>query len=798
MAERVLDKQTEIGKKRVKKKWVIIISGMLAVLLFLLALYGNEYTKKPVEQIEGTIELPMLKKEVEIITDGQGVPQINAKNDHDLYMAQGYVQAQYRLFQMEMSRRQASGTLSEVVGEAAVDQDKYFRTVGLRRAAAQSYDVYSEEAKEILHAFAEGINAYINQAKEDSSLPIEFTIMGFEPKEWTALDSLTIGKYMAFDLGGHWERQAFHYFLLQNYNEKKAYDLFPSYPSHKPVIMEEEFVSVHDRLKKAIIPHELNGSNNWVISGEKTQTGLPLLANDPHLGLATPSIWIQMKLKTNQQQVSGVIFAGVPGIILGHNDKIAWGVTNTGPDVQQLYLEKRNPDQPTEYLYEEKWEQAKVIKEPIAVKDGKTIDYQVVETRHGPVISEFAEDSGKDNVLSLRWTALEPTTELEAILQMNKAENWQEFEKGLEKFLVPAQNFVFASVDGTIAFKANGNIPIYRDGKEALLPLPGWDKDFEWKGYIPFDKLPTIVNPEKDYIATANNKVTMDDYPYHISNVWAQPYRYERIVEVLEANERLTIQDMKKLQMDSFNRQAKEFVPLFITELEGIDLSGQAKQAIELLRKWDYKDLSTAAQPLIFHHWYETLENIIYQDIPDSMMNLFTSKGQTTDELLRTAIKEETSQWINDQGGLQNILSESLNQALSNLEKEYGKNSEKWQWGDYHQVEFKHPLSSIHPVLAFLFNRKGPIPSNGSSVTPMAADYDSETGIINHGAPWRFVIDMSQADQGYHLVAPGQSGHIKSKWYDDQLEDWVTGNYHITKLNETVGKPLILQPKKDN
>ncbi|MFU0789904.1 MAG: hypothetical protein ACFWT6_08135 [Virgibacillus proomii] len=278
MAERVLDKQTEIGKKRVKKKWVIIISGMLAVLLFLLALYGNEYTKKPVEQIEGTIELPMLKKEVEIITDEQGVPQINAKNDYDLYMAQGYVQAQYRLFQMEMSRRQASGTLSEVVGEAAVDQDKYFRTVGLRRAAAQSYDVYSEEAKEILHAFAEGINAYINQAKEDSRLPIEFTIMGFEPKEWTALDSLTIGKYMAFDLGGHWERQAFHYFLLQNYNEKKAYELFPSYPSHKPVIMEEEFVSVHDRLKKAIIPHELNGSNNWVISGEKNANGFTAIS----------------------------------------------------------------------------------------------------------------------------------------------------------------------------------------------------------------------------------------------------------------------------------------------------------------------------------------------------------------------------------------------------------------------------------------------------------------------------------------------------------------------------------------
>src|SRR5699024_11022605 len=247
--------------------------------------------------------------------------------------------AQSRMFQMEMSRRQASGTLSEVAGEASVEQDKYVRTLGLRRAAEASYDIYSEESKRVLQWFADGVNAYIDQAKADNSLPIEFTLMGTEPAEWTPIDSLTIGKYMAFDLGGHWERQAFNYYVLNNLPDEKAYELFPNYPENKPTIFEREEVDVALSFKDAVIPHSFNGSNNWVVSGEKTESGMPLLANDPHLGLATPSIWYQMHLESPEVNVSGVIFAGVPGIILGHNDDIAWGVTNTGPDVQQLYIE---------------------------------------------------------------------------------------------------------------------------------------------------------------------------------------------------------------------------------------------------------------------------------------------------------------------------------------------------------------------------------------------------------------------------------------------------------------------------
>lgn len=325
--------ETSPKKNRFSKKKILLsIFGFIVILGLAAFLFVNGYINKSLPITEGTVELSVLENEVTVITDEDGVPHIQADNARDLYIAQGYIQADRRMFQMELSRRQASGMLSEVIGEDAVNQDKYFRTLGLRRAAEESYEVYSEESIEVLEDFATGVNAYIEEAKANNSLPIEFKLMGFEPEEWTPVDSLTIGKFMAFDLGGHWEQQAFNYYLLNEYDEEKAYELFPAYPENRPaIIKEEELLDIAASFEDAIIPHPFNGSNNWVVSGDKTASGMPLLADDPHLGLATPSIWLQMHLESEEElNVSGVIFAGVPGIILGHNDQIAWGVTNTG------------------------------------------------------------------------------------------------------------------------------------------------------------------------------------------------------------------------------------------------------------------------------------------------------------------------------------------------------------------------------------------------------------------------------------------------------------------------------------
>jgi penicillin G amidase len=781
--------------KRKKRFTILLWFGGVCVLVVAAGLLGLYYfVERSIPKTSGSIELSILTQDVEVIRDKQGVPHISGANEKDLFIAQGYVQAQDRLFQMDLSRRQASGRLSEVIGGKTVERDKFFRTLGLRRAAEVSYTAYPDETKQILEWYAEGVNAFMNEMKEDGSLPVEFILLGYKPEKWTPIDSLTIGKYMAFDLGGHWQGQAFRYWALKNLGQEKAFDLFPSYPEDAPEILSSIgnlTIDIEDSFAEAVIPPEFNGSNNWVVSGEKTANGKPLLADDPHLSLGSPSIWYQMHLKAQDLNVSGVIFAGIPGIILGHNEEIAWGVTNTGPDVQDLYIEQRNGQDPTLFKYNDNWEQATIIEEPIRVKGEEEIKYEVVITRHGPIISEFANQTDDRQALSLRWTALDPSLELQAILNINKAGNWQQFEKALEDFHTPTQNFVFAAKDGTIAYKANGKIPIRKKG-DGLLPVPGWDPEYEWEGFIPFDELPLAVNPGKGFAATANNKVIDDSYPYHISHHWAQPYRYMRISQYLEENDDLTIEDMKKLQMDQVNIQASEFVPIFIEDLKDKELSSEEKQALKILQGWDYRDDKSGAAPLLFHLWMNGLtEEMFKKEIPPEMMELFEGRQMIVDELLRKAHNGDVSSWFDPFGGYESYLQSTLNKTLDKLHASYGPDMNKWQWGKYHKIYFEHPISSASPLLEMFFNKKDPVPVGGSRVTVQAASYNKE-GIVNHGASWRFVIDAANLSEGYHIVGPGQSGHFKSKWYDDQIEAWVEGDYHKTSLREEKGNERFL------
>ncbi|PLS15718.1 penicillin acylase family protein [Bacillus sp. M6-12] len=783
-----------LAQRKTQGKWkrrLIWIGATLLVLIALGVIGANLFLARGLPETEGEVNLPGLKEPVQVVRDSYGVPHIKAENEQDLFLAQGYIQAQDRLFQMDLSRRQASGRLSEVIGDATVENDKYFRALGLRRAAEASYQRYSSTGREVLSQYAAGVNLYIEELKESGKWPAEFTFLGYKPEPWTPVDSLTIGKYMAFDLGGHWEDQAFRQYLLQEFPKEKAYDLFPSYPKEAPFIIGKRELNIEKSFAAVAVPHEFNGSNNWVVSGSKTKSGKPLLADDPHLSLATPSIWYQMHLEAPSVNVSGVIFAGIPGIILGHNQHIAWGVTNTGPDVQDLYIEKRNPENKQEFHYNGKWEKAKVIKERIKVKDAKTIDFEVTETRHGPVISEFAAESGKDMVLALRWTALDPSAELEAVLNMNKAKNWDEFEKALLKFETPTQNFVFASKDGTIAYKANGKIPIRKKG-DSLVPVPGWTDEYEWKGFIPFDELPKTVNPAEGFVSTANNKVISDEYPYHISNNWAQPYRQMRIQEVLKSNDKLTIKDMQELQMDKKNLQAEEFVPQFVKLLEGSGGKKEAK-ALEVLKKWNFIDSKKQAAPLIFNLWMANISKVLFEDqISEEAMKMFGGRKQAVDELIRRGLEGNPGPWIKEQGGTKVLLLKSLKRTLTAAEELQGDNIEKWQWGEFHQVRFNHPLSRVSP-LNYLFNSKGGIPVGGSSVTVQAASF-TDDGLVDHGGSWRFVIGADNLTQGYHLVGPGQSGHVKSDWYHNQMEDWADGTFHKTNMKEYSGKTLKLKP----
>ncbi|MFF2178215.1 penicillin acylase family protein [Lysinibacillus sp. NPDC058147] len=779
------------------KKWLLTIVGFLAVVAIVAFIGFTWFMNKSKPVIDGELSLSVLDEDVTVSRDDKGIPHIFAKTDADLYRAQGYVQAQDRLFQMDLARRQASGRLSEIIGEATIDTDKHFRTFSLRDAAEKSLSTYDAESRQVLEWFADGVNAFIAQAKKNNTLSYEFALLGYEPEEWSVVDSLTIGKYMAYDLGGNWNTLAFRHWALQNFGEEKAKELFIKYPENASSIIEankENPVAVAGHFKTELLPNEFNGSNNWVVSGKKTKNGTPILADDPHLGLSTPSIWYQMHLQTPEQNVSGVIFAGVPGIILGHNDNIAWGVTNVGPDVQDLYIEIPNPNNPTQFRYDGKWEQAEVRNEPIKVKDGETVDFKVVVTRHGPIMTDLAfKDTEPTAQFSMQWTALQPTTELRAVLGFNKSKSWSEFEKALEDFKAPAQNFVFASKDGTIAYKANGQIPIRKQG-DGQLPVPGDSSEYGWEGYIPWDKLPTVVNPDEGFIATANNEVIGEEYPYHITDLWAQPYRFERIKEALEANDSLTVEDMMNLQMDQHNLYAREFLPYLLTSIKAQDQDGKYKDVMKLLENWDMVDAKDSGAPLVFHTLMEKLQEVLFKDqMPEDMYELMYGKFNITDQLLRTAYAGKKSIWIDEQGGVDATVFKALKLTVAQIEDQFGKNVSKWKWGNFHQLTFDHSLGKASPILAAYFNAKK-VPIGGSKVTVQAADNDL-AGNVNHGASWRFVVDVGDLSSAYHIVGPGQSGHVKSAWYQDQVMDWANGDYHQTfvRKEDIKGKTLLLK-----
>lgn len=759
------------------------VGGLVVVIVGAL-IFLNMYIGKSKPLIQGEVKVPVLEAEVIVTRDAQGVPHIEAQSEADLYRAQGYVQAQDRIFQMDMSRRQASGQLSEVVGEAAVDTDKHFRTFSLRVAAEGSYDGYGAEAKEVLDLFAEGVNAFIEEATAANKLPYEFKVLGYTPEPWTAIDSLTIGKFMAYDLGGHWDTLAVRHWALNEFDEEKAQELFIEYPEQARSIIEANLkrpVQVAGQFDASLLPHEFNGSNNWVVAGEKTASGFPLLADDPHLGLNTPSIWYQMHLQSPEQNVGGVIFAGVPGIILGHNEDVAWGVTNVGPDVQDLYIEQPNPDDPTQFLYDGEWEQAEVRDETIQVKGGEAIPFEVVVTRHGPIVSDILYKEEDPNALfSMQWTALEPTKELEAILSINKATDWDSFERGLEDFHAPAQSFVFASQDGTIAYKANGRIPIRKTG-DGQLPVPGDSSEYDWEGYIPYDELPRVVNPDEGFIATANNEVVGDEYPYHITKFWAQPYRYERIAEVLEAGDAFTAEDMMKLQLDKHNLYAREFLPDLLKSVEAKDEDGKYEKVVTVLEDWSKIDDVDEVAPLIFHKWIKQLPITMFAgEMPEDVFAMMPGKGQITDQLLRDGYANREGAWIRDYGGIDEWVYDAFEQSLAETSETFGDNIQKWRWGDYHQVAFPHPLSSASPIFEkFLNPEKREL--GGSNVTVQAAAF-KEDGTVDHGAPWRFVADLADLSTTYQIVAPSQSGHMKSEWFHSAVADWVDGYFYDAVL----------------
>ncbi len=841
-----------------RKLWLVVEITLVVLVLLVAAAAGGAwlFARSSLPAYGSALTVTGLKDEVRIYRDSYGVPHIFAKNTCDLFFAQGYVQAQDRLWEMDLSRRAVQGRLAEIFGPDYVDADYFLRTIGFYRAAQASLAEYPAEAAAAGTAYADGVNAFIQEAKAHGKLPLEFRILGYEPEPWTLTDSAAIGKYMAWVLGGNMESELFYAAATEKLGPAKASALFPTYPADGPIITVVPFegfaagkaasaslegragespvlassttgsgealtrlLAVVDKARLGSGPAAALGlgSNNWVVAGQHTRSGKPLLANDMHLEIKQPSIWYQNHLVCpGSYNVTGVMFPGVPGVIVGHNDRIAWGVTNVGPDVQDLYIEKPNPDNPHQFEYDGVWEPAQVYREEIRVKgQAEPVIKEVVVTRHGPIITDVvaknedeAEAEGEADQggageepaaelppLALRWTALEPTFELQAVLGFDRARNWDDFKAALGHFEAPAQNFVFADVDGNIAYRANGRIPVRSEehvkAGSGLLPVPGWTSACEWQSFIPWDELPTLVNPPAGVIVTANHRVPAPDYPYFISAAWSSPYRAASIWQELCGRDGLGPEDMEAIQNDVKNLQAARLYPILKATLgrASASFSATEKEAWDILDAWaanNPRDLADSPAPTIFHTFYlEALKTTFADELGEELFRTYLGAGtpaNTFDAMLLAG----GSEWFDDTAtadkveSMADTLVKAFKTTVAGLADRMGGRPSSWKWGKVHTVTFDHPMGSVTFLRPF-FN-VGPFPTSGSGVTACAKGFSSSKAFegdfsVQSGAPWRFVADLSDLDHCFDVVAVGVSGQPFSPHYSDQKGLWLGGGY---------------------
>lgn len=781
-----------------KKSSPLLAAGLAAGAVAGLA--GTAYywlLRRPLAQKSGATRLAGLEKAVEVIRDRWGVPHIYAQNLPDLLYAQGYVHAQDRLWQMDFNRRLVAGRLSELFGTLSVQLDRWMRTLTMRRTAEQEVVLLSEDERSLLDAYARGVNARIAQGK----LPVEFTLLGYQPEPWTVADILAWPKMMAWTLSVNWETEILRALLVERLGAEQAAELEPPYapgmPYVIPVGVDYSCLSAAP-LKRArdarqhLGPdaREGAGSNNWVLSGDRTVTGKPLLANDMHLGLTIPSVWYENHLEAGGLRLSGISFPGIPLIIAGHNGRVAWGFTNGFPDVQDLYMEhlRRTDAGEVEYEFQDAWHTAQVLREVIQVKSAQPVVEEVVVTRHGPVINLLNPELAGETPLALRWTALEPANLLRALFEMVQAGDCQSFTQALRHWTVPAQNIVSADVDGNIAYSMPGRIPIRAQG-DGRLPVPGWTGEYEWESYIPFEELPHMFNPAPGYIATANNRVADAGYPFYLSSDYIGAGRISRIHELIQSVDKVDpayIQRMHVDQVSIFARQIARSLSQLATEDPELQI------VLRNLQDWDGTLTTDSSQASVYEAFLLRLALRLLEPRLGDLALHYIGKGITPVlsegsmlgercvEWLLGLLDQPDSHWWDLGGGetRQQQMLAALREAVDMLKNTLGPEFGDWSWGKLHQLTLAHTLGSKKP-LDRLFNR-GPYPIGG--------DYDTlwNSGMARHtlesgpvvGPPFRFIADLDDLGRSLGQLLPGQSGQPTSPHYADNIQPWLKGEYH--------------------
>jgi penicillin amidase len=785
-------------------KW--IRRGAWTVLLLLLAAVTaiGIYMALAQPKTSGALALAGSQAELKIERDADGIPSITAANTHDLFFGLGVVHAQDRLWQLETHKRIASGRLAEAFGPAALDADRFLRALAVRRAAEAQWAQTQGEARNALLAYAEGVNAVLNGSL--AARPPEFLILGLKPEPWTPVDSLAWSIMMAWDLGGNWSIELLRLRLALRMDKARIDQLLPPYPGeahpqtldysalYRSLKLDTEVAAVDAAAQQllAAAPEsgiEGVGSNNWVLSGERTTTGRPLLANDPHLKLSAPALWYFARLKAPGYDVAGATLPGLPAVVLGQNAQLAWGFTNTGPDVQDLYLERIKPDDPAQYQTPDGWARFETRQETIRVKGQPDVQMTVRTTRHGPVISDAGTTGdllgGKGRpgyAIAMRWTALDADTDqVGASLRMNRAASVDEFIAAAQGWVAPMQNMVVADAAGRIAFAAPARVPVRHPDNDlmGLAPAPGWDARYDWGGWLPFELLPQQRHAAKGYLATANQRVVPADHPAFISSSWTLPHRQDRIEALLDAKAKHSLDDLRTLQADVKSLAAPRGLEWLRRAPSGHPLAAAAQRQ---LAGFDGTMSADRAAPLIYWAWMRHLTLRVIGDELSVLSDKHVGSRSFFDAI-DGMLERDDAAWCDDKRtpAAETCIQQAgaaLDAALEELQGLQGPDPAAWQWGRAHQARAEHrPFSKVKPLARF-FELRAPVGGDTHTVNVGRVNLkaDSVTGehyLDEHGPSLRALYDLGDRSRSRFMHSSGQSGLPWSRHYRDLLPRWV-------------------------
>jgi penicillin amidase len=763
-------------------RFALRLFGILLVVACLLAA-AYLYLRQSLPKTEGESTVPGLGARVEILRDRHAIPHIYAASLDDAYFALGFVHAQDRLWQMEMSRRIGSGRLAEILGPSALEADRFMRTLGLRHVAAENLRRYDAETRRVLEAYAAGVNAFLTSGPV---LPPEFWLLNVSPEPWSVLDSIVWTKVMAWDLGGNWRAELLRLRLSRTLALERILQFLPPYPgdAHPPIpdlkalygTLEKK--PAPDRVFSRYDPDAVPGSNSWAVSGARTASGKPLLANDPHLGLTAPPVWYFAHLHAPGLDAIGGTLPGVPAILVGRNGRIAWGLTNTGADVQDLYLERLD----TPFAERE---------ELIRIKGAPDERLIVRSSRHGPLLTEASRAAPRGHALALAWTALAPDDlTMQAGLKLARAGDWQGFLAAARDLHAPPQSASYADVEGNIGFIAAGRVPLRKPDNDlhGLAPAPGWDARYDWAGYVPFDELPRAFNPLEGAVVLANHKIVPPRYRHHITYEWQPPYRARRIEQMLGETARHDLSSFKRVQTDVVSLAVRELLPHF-------------SRVKNPLQGWDGTMAADRAEPLIMAGWWREFARAVYADELD---DAFRPNWAARAVFLRNVLSGQ-SHWCDNvrtpsTESCDQLLAESLERALSDLERRYGRDA---KWGEAHVARHRHRPFARQPWLARIFDIRVPSAGDAYTVSAGAMDFhdEAEPFANRHGPSLRAISNLADPQASVFIHSGGQSGNPLSRHYDNFAAAWARGDYvpmmtDRARLEADGIQRLVLLPRK--